>query len=465
MLRYLLLALSPAILLTLMAANQALAVEQLADSPAFDLTARRTVGDLADVRAILEVGGELFVPGDSGVQKALPLSVHAKLAYFEQLITWPADPADPARSLRRYSQAQATIKTDAQAVERKVREPQRLIVAELSDRGLAMSGLDAPLTRDEFDLINAVGNTLVVDRLLPGRSLREGEGWDHDAASIGALLGMDHVAVCEVRSVVTGVDKGQVEIRMAGAVHGTVDGAASEFDVRGAYLFHLERGRITKLNLAIRETRKIGEVTPGLDVTAKLSLVAKPTAESEPAPFDDETVERGAAMSPSALRQLIVEAPARGFRFRCDSCWFVTAERREFMSLRLLDGGEFLAHCNIAAAPPRPAAKPTTLQEFERDVCQALGDKVDKVEAASEWETSAGHRCLGVLVTGTVNEMEMQWRYYHLEAPGMPQATISVTVEKLLLPTFADADRPLVDSLELVALPAKTAAEPAIAPK
>jgi hypothetical protein len=63
-----------------------------------------------------------------------------------------------------------------------------------------------------------------------------------------------------------------------------------------------------------------------------------------------------------------------------------------------------------------------------------------------------------VFVDGVVNDVEVQWRYYRLAADGLPQTTISVTVEQTVLERFADADRPLVDSLELIALPAKTAA-------
>src|SRR4029079_775598 len=96
------------------------------------------------------------------------------------------------------------------------------------------------------------------------RELKQGEGWDHDADTMAALLGMDHVAVCEVRSVITGEENRQVQIRLAGAVHGMFEGAASEMDLRGAYLFHLDEGRITKFNLAIKELRKSGEVSSGL---------------------------------------------------------------------------------------------------------------------------------------------------------------------------------------------------------
>ncbi len=435
-------------------------------STSYPLFARIEPEARADMTVMLDVGGELIVPGKEEAQTRLPMSVAAKLNYVEQLLPETADASAPVRSLRRYREARATIKTQQQGVERELPEDRRVVVAALGERGAALAGLDQPLTRDQFDLLDVVGNTLAIDELLPNRELKEGEGWDHEAATIGRLLGMDHVAVCDVRSVATGEENRQVQIRLGGTVHGTVEGAATEMELRAAYLYHLDEGRITKLNLAIKERRKMGEVTPGLDVVAKLSIVAKPLAKTEPATFDEATIAKAAAQTEAALRQLLVDAPQRGYRFRHDSSWYATAEQRELMSLRLIDGGDLLAHCNVTTRPPRKPDGGETIAEFERDVSQSLGKKLQKVEAAQEWKTAAGHRCLGIFANGTVDEVPMQWRYYRISGENLPEATISVTVEQAQLERFADADRPLVDSLELIALPAaKTATKPQAAAK
>lgn len=423
----------------------------------FSLTARRQTGDEVQVTASLEVGGEIVVADDKGREQRLPMSVVAKLAYREQLLAWPAEATEPARSLRYYSEVQATIKAKDEGVDRSLPEEMRMIVAELAPEGAALAGLDQPLSREQFDLLDVVGNTLAIDRLLPNRTISESEGWDHDGATFGSLLGMDHVAVCDVRSVVTGEENRQVKIRLAGTVHGTVEGAASEVELRGAYLYHLDAGRITKLNLTIKEVRKAGEVTPGLDVTAKLTLVVAPVARDGQSPLDDASREQARAKSTPELRQLLVDSPARGYRFCHDSSWFVTAEARERMSLRQLDRGALLAHCNLTTMPARSPDKPLALDAFQQDVGKSLGDKLEKVEAATEWETATGCRCLGVLAGGAVEDVPVQWRYYHLSDAAGRQATIAVTVEQSLLERFADGDRPIIDSMELTDLPASAA--------
>lgn len=423
----------------------------------FPLMAKRQAGDQAEVTVSLEVGGEIVVADDKGREKRLPMSVVAKCGYREQLLAWPAEAAEPARSLRRYSEALATIKGEDRGTDLSLPEDVGMIVAELAPEGAALAGLDQPLSREQFDLVNIVGNTLAIDRLLPNKTIAESDGWDHDASAIGPLLGMDHVAVCEVRSVVTGEESRQVKIRLAGTVHGTVDGAATEMELRGAYLYHLDAGRITKLNLTIKEVRKAGEVSPGLDVSAKLTLVAATVARGVESPLDDASLERAGAKTSPELRQLLVDAPARGYRFCHDSSWFVTAEARELMSLRQLDRGDLLAHCNVTTMPPRSPEKSLTLEAFQQDVGKALGEKMKEIEAATEWETPTGCRCLGVLANGTVEEVPVQWRYYHLSDAAGRQATIAVTVEQSLLERFADGDRPLVDSMTLVDLPAGAA--------
>jgi hypothetical protein len=336
-----------------------------------------------------------------------------------------------------------------------------VIVAKAAAESTALNGLEHSLSREQYDLIDIQGSTLVIDRLLPNKELHDGDGWDHDPATIGALLGMDHVAVCEVRSVVTGEENRQVKVRLAGTVHGTFEGASTEIDLRGAYLFHLDEGRITKFNLALKEIRKPNEITPGLDVVAKLSLVAAPLGKKAGL-FEKAAIEKARVQTGESLSELLVESPERGYRFRYGSSWYITAKQREFMSLKLLRQGDPVAHCNVTTLPARPVDRPTTLQQFEADVCKSLGDKLGRVEAATEWANAAGHQCLGVIATGEVEGVPVEWRYYLVAADGLRQATVSVTVEQAMLEKFGDADKSIVDSMVLLAGPAaQTAAKPA----
>jgi hypothetical protein len=136
------------------------------------------------------------------------------------------------------------------------------------------------------------------------------------------------------------------------------------------------------------------------------------------------------------------------------------------MSLKLLRQGDPVAHCNVTTLPARPDDKPTTLQQFEADVCKSLGDKLGRVEAATEWANAAGHQCLGVIATGEVEGVPVEWRHYLVAADGLRQATVSVTVEQTMLEKFGDADKSIIDSMVLLAGPTvQTAVKPAAAVK
>ncbi len=413
-----------------------------------------SAGCTSDVTIRLEVGGDMLVRSDGKIER-LPLTVTGKLSYQEELIVWSADSDSVARSLRSYETASAMIQVDKGGDQRTLPADSRLVVAEIREGRSALNGADRALSREQLDLINVVGNTLAIDRLLPDRSLAEGDRWSHDAATIGALLGMDHVAVCEVTSVLTGESHRQVQIRMAGTVHGTIDGASTEIQLRGAYLFHLGQQRITKLNLAIQEKRSASEVVPGLDVVAKVSLVVVPVATPKITP---EQVRRAGNVSQSLMRTLRFDAEERGFRFEHDAAWYVTAESNDLLSLKCLQNSDVTAHCNVTTLPPRSNGRQTSLPQFESDVRESLGEKLGKVIAATEWTTKQEHHCLGVIVDGKVAEVPLQWRYYLVWDDNLPRVSVAVTVEQSLLKQFADADRQIVDTMQLSPLPSMATA-------
>ena len=135
---------------------------------------------------------------------------------------------------------------------------------------------DGPLSREQLDLIDVVGDSYSINRLLPKQPVADGESWANDASVMGPLLTFDTVAVCEVQSVLDEFNANFAKVRLAGDVQGTADGAATEQEVRGVYLFDRKLRRITRLNLAVREKRSIGGATPGLDAVAKVQIKIDP---------------------------------------------------------------------------------------------------------------------------------------------------------------------------------------------
>ena len=400
----------------------------------------------------LQVGGDQIIPELSG-DKKFPLSVSAQLKYEEQLLAWSGD--EVARSLRYYDTVAVKIQKEGGGTECYLRADSKLVVAEIRNQRAAFNGSEKPMSRQQLDLVNVVGNTLALQRLLPGRNLAEGDSWDHTAAAIGPLLGLDYVAVCEVSSVVTGEKHDQVQIRLVGTVHGTVDGAPTEMELRGAYLFHQRQKRITKFNLAIKELRTASEIVPGLDIVAKVSITLEPV--SKRSKMTASQIKQASNLSDPLERELVYDARTQGFRFKHDVNWYVTGEQRELVSLRCMHRGDLVAHCNISTLPARSEGRFTSLDQFERDVRTSLGDSLESVAAATNWTTPQGYECLGVVAKGKVEDVPIEWRYYLIAADGLPRVSLAVTVEQSQLEQFKDGDRQLVDSLELMPAENETA--------
>jgi len=404
----------------------------------------------------LEMGGQLLST-EAGELDSQPVSVSAKVIYHERLIEWKPDATTLARSVRQYDEASATIKVKDEGTHDTLPIDQQTLAVEIRDGYVAFESVSEPLTRSQFDLVNVDGNSLGLDRLLPGREISEGENWSHDKAAIAPLLDMDHVAVCEVSSVVTGETNNQVQIRLAGTVHGTVAGAPTEIELRGAYLFHLGRQRITKFNLAIQEKRTPSEVVPGLDIVAQVRMSIMPAAGSDR--IGNKVVDLTSDTSRPLRRALLYDAHDQGFRFMHDAAWYIMAEESDVLSLSYLQEGNRTGHCKLSTLPPRSAGRETTLEQFERDVRESIGKHLERVTASTQWTTAQGNTCLGVVATGKMEDVAVQWRYYLVSAPDLPRVSISSTVEQSLIERFADADRQLIDSMELLPhTPTSTAA-------
>lgn len=433
-------------LCVIVALTSLLAQASQIDARTFDLTATIPSGELSQVEYTLEIGGQLLVQDEQGRSQKLPLRADAQLRFDDCCLAWSALPSEPARALRRYQEARVEFQGEPTPAQRALSPAKRVIVAQVGSGKLLANSLGQQLTQEEAALVSTVADPLALDRLLPGREVASGEQWNPTPEALAGLLGLERVVDTTAQCVVTGESQGQVQIGLEGTVRGEVDGATTEMELEGAYLFHLARQRITKFNLAIKEQRTAGVATPGLDVTVRATVAIGPAGD---AAFAEDDQQRALAMSELDLRHVLVEDAAQGYRFLSDTGWLVTGRQRTLLSLRLVQQGRLVAHCNVATLPARTTGPAPTLEKFERDVRSSLGDNVQKIAAAREWKTAVGHRVLGIFADGAVEETPMQWRYYLIEEEGLPLVTISITVEQSKIPDFADADRLIVDSVEL----------------
>lgn len=432
-----------------------------------DLSVNHQADSLTHVTIQLEAGGHSVVKAQSddkekAEEKQLPISVNAKLEYDERRLTDNATSAEAGAALavRYYDTAEAVIKVDDSGRTPQLPEDRRLIVLGQTEQRPALYCPAAPLSREQLDLIDVVGDSFAVDALLPTKPVADGDSWANDAAVIAPLLTLDTVALCEVQSVLDGFNENYAKIRLAGTVHGTADGAAIQQDVRGVYLFDRRLCRVTRLNLAVRETRSIGGATPGVDATAKVQVSIAPIEKS--AHLGDEEVAKFKSQNRAPGRDLSFESPTLGFRVKHDRQWYVTAEGREAVTFRRVDGGDLAAQCTVTQLPAKSAGRQTSLEQFQKDVTYSLGKNFGELVSSKQWQNAAGLYCYEVVVRGLVEEVPVEWHYYLVAPESGPRVSVAVTIEKPMLERVAGADRELVESIQLfpAMAPAQTAAQP-----
>lgn len=453
--------------LTISAVVVAPSCTHAADS--IDLTGQAATGQLLRVAIDIEVGGHALVRAPAQADKAeekqpeqkLPISVTAKIRYDEQPVAeFTEGLADGTPlAVRYYDCAEAVLKVDNSGLTPKLDDDRRLIVVSSHAEHPSLTLPEGELTREQLDLINVVGDSISLNCLLPNKTVSADESWSNDATVMGALLTLDSVAVCEVKSVLESHNDSFAKIRLAGTVHGTADGAATEHEVRAVYLFDRRTQRVSRMNLAVRERRSIGGATPGLDAVAKLQISVQPLERSEN--LNDATVEEVLASSRARSRDLLFESPALGVRFKHDRHWFVTGEQRESVTLRRVDQGDLIAQCTLSALPEKSAGRQTTLEQFQKDVTYSLGKNFGEMVSSRQWQNKAGLYCYELVVRGLVDEVPVEWHYYLLAPESGERVSAAITLEKPMVDRVGQADRELIESLEIFPrAPVQTAAQP-----
>jgi len=412
----------------------------------YDLTSGYRAGQLFQVDVQLKVGGQLKIETD-GEARSVPMSVVARLGYREKLLRVPRVAENgPLRAARHYTTAEAVIKIDRGGVKPVLAPPLRWIAVESRAGQTTMYSLNEPLERDDLDLIDVPGNSLLIGALLPNRPVAIGEAWRHSDAVLSALLGLDAVSRSDVKSLLKRVEQGEATVAMAGTLHAAVDGVATDIELKARYLVDLERHTISQFDLAIKEHRAIGHVGPGLNVTARLSLRAKRLTASDDRRLARLTSDQVASAGGERAK-LVYHDPSGTYRLRYARNWFVVTEEPKLTVLRLVDRGELVAQCNISTLAPKSPERATQLDTFQHDIRYSLGKRFGQFVKSTEWRDASGGRIYRVAVRGEVDQLPMQWRYYLLASRDGRRLAVSVTVEDALVARLGRADQALVKGL------------------
>ena len=200
--------------------------------------------------------------------------------------------------------------------------------------------------------------------------------------------------------------------------------------------------------MLVKEVRE-GSFVDGVDAVSRLAIIITPVP--TPASLADKAL-AGLTLKPTPeLLNLMHQSPG-GWRCTYDRRWYLHYDcpKNSVVKLRFVDGGTPLGECFASSLPQRDPKKLVSLEEFQEDVRRALGKSFGEFVEAGQSTSAANYRVYRVVVHGTSAEIAMRWVYYLVADPQGRQVAFRFPIEQKLADRFAEADKPLVESLRFV---------------
>ena len=413
-----------------------------------NLRADHAGGRIQAVKVIVHVTGQLKLNPDGKKVTTRPLTISGELRYDEKLLRATGA---TRRAARWYRQAKADIDIGGNKLSPQLRDDRRLIVAQSDGEQTTLFAPLGQLYREELELIDVQGGSLVVAELLPRKAVKIGQSWTPTEQTLAQLLGLDAISNSDVSAKLAKVEKDMAIVEMEGSLSGAVGGVASEIDLKAKINFNLESRQITWLALSLREDRAIGHAEPGFEVTASLGMAIG--AASQAPQLSDDALTKLPLAGDQGAKLLEFESEPGHFALLHDRRWRVMTDHRDVTIFRLVDQGDLIAQCNVSSLPPLKKGEQLELQGFQNDIRKALGDKLGQFVEAGQSVSPAGVRTLRVVALGTVEKLPIQWTYYHLSNDQGRRAACVFTHESSLTERFAETDRTFGSSFRFLDLP------------
>ena len=444
----------------------ALLVIGAAPAPAVTLRQKARVGETT--RGLIELKAEglyrpAAAPGETKEKspKPLALKVETRLDYDERVLA--IDTKGTARRVaRRVAQAASAINGEVRPMAAVLRSEVALLVADRRAGEVVVFSPSGPLTRSELELVQGVGDPLVLPDLLPNREVEVGARWTVGNEAARGLSGYDALAVNKLEAVLESADESSARVTLSGEVRGAVLGGEGTMVCEGALTFDRKAGRIGRLTLNRTESRQPGPVEAGLDIKSTLTVDLKP---AEAGAELSEAAVTGPVLSLDAgpeHEQLIVLAPGGKYSLVHDRDWHTYWDDVRQTVLKRLDHGEVVAQCNLTVGPNAGKGRHQDLGQFRDDIQRALGKRFAGFvgEGETEGDPAGGFR-YKVAVQGREGTVGVLWNYFLVAGPEGDQLLAAFTLTADQAKRFGDQDLRMIGSLRWRDAPApETAAKP-----
>ncbi len=411
-----------------------------------------------------------MVPGAATAEARMPkpreLDVKTRLVFNERIVLTGPDgmiraPGDDSGKVssgpsaagslkvaRHVVQAASAINGEVRPMAASLRPEVALLVAEKRDRGWPVMVFSpaGPLTWSELEVVQAVGDPLALEDLLPEAAVSVGDHWKVRDAAAKAMSGYDTLTANNLEATLESVDDGKARIRLKGRIEGMAFGGTGVIGCEGFATFDRQAARIDHVDLNRVETRQPGPVEAGLDLKSTLTVSREPAEPSES--LSDAALANVPLDAGPRSESLRITAPGGRATLLVDRNWHIFWEDTRLSVLKRLDGGRIIAQCNLMAAPAAGKGRHQDPGQFRDDIRRGLKERFVQFLGAGE---IGGHPDGGfrykVGVQGREGDLGVIWYYYLLAGPEGDQLLATFTLAADHAKPFGEHDVDVIGSL------------------
>lgn len=378
---------------------------------------------------------------------SLKLNVRAEFLFSQRELS-------SGHALRKYRRASAEILLNEVSSKAELPESKRELTVRVSNRKFSRPieylAAAVPLTQSELDLLLVPADPCSFSGLLSHRKTAAGESWKPADAAVRGLLAAENLIENNVQISIKESTQGTAKLYLTGDAKAEIEGAICRFQLAGIALLDESKNQIKGLRLTLNETRTASQLAPAFEGQTKIDLRMLTAAEAE-----QLATQASPTIHPSTPVRLLWSTDSE-FELVYDPRWKIILSDQEAVVLRYADQGNLLGQCNIVQLPRRPVDRPLTLDDFREEIEKLLTEKSAQLVSANTYSTSQGLVAHQILVSGTQDNVAIDWIYYHVANADGRRLAMIFTVEHEVTKFFAAADQKLLEAVRFV--PLKTAA-------
>jgi hypothetical protein len=411
-------------------------------------------GNFFDIRLTMDLSGEIRVQKDDK-QVTLKHKVEASHVYHERFLDAP-DGKPALKSARFYKEARAAFAVGDDHSERILRTDRRLIVAQRSKDQLLAYCPGGALTGEELELLQHF-DSLAVTGLLPQQQVKVQETWKVPNAVVQALCHFDGLTAQDLECRLEQVAGDVARIAVKGTASGIDSGASVKSTIQASCEFDCKTQHLTAVTWKQTDERDQAPTSPAMNFTMTVTL-ARSSVGPVPELHDFAlTAVPDGSTPPESMTALVYQDRQKRFEMVYARDWQLVAHTGEFVVLRYLDRGDFVAQATIT--PLRPAAAGKTLSDDEfKDLVNATPGwdpeteaKVEQLPATGGQGPSKDYTIKRLAAQGSLDGQHIAQYCYLIASPQGEQLIVSFALTPAHVAALDTRDIALVRGITLTA--------------